>query len=61
VYVPPHIGETLIDGFADKQIAEVWINPGAGSAALVARARDRGLNLIQACSIIGIGESPEDY
>jgi predicted CoA-binding protein len=61
VYVPPHIGETLIDGFADKPIAEVWINPGAESAALVARARARGLTLIQACSIIGIGESPEDY
>ena len=58
VYVPPDIGITLLEGFERKQIAEIWINPGAESDALMAEARRRKLNVIQACSIIGIGRNP---
>ena len=61
VYVPPHVGERVIDGIAAKGIAEVWLNPGAESDALVARARALGLRPIQACSIIGIGMSPAAF
>ena len=43
---------------ARKGVAEVWLNPGADGAEVVARARELGLNIIQACSIIAIGESP---
>lgn len=60
-YVPPTIGERLIDEMADKHITEVWLNPGAESDALVARARERGLTPIQACSIVGIGLSPARF
>src|SRR5581483_2656664 len=31
VYVPPEIGITLLEGFEQKRIGEVWINPGAES------------------------------
>ena len=58
IYVPPHVGETVIDGLAAKGITEVWLNPGAESDRLVARARALGLQPIEACSIIGIGMSP---
>jgi uncharacterized protein len=58
VYVPPEIGITLLEGFERKQIAEIWINPGAESDALIAEARRRKLNVIEACSIIGIGRNP---
>jgi uncharacterized protein len=58
VYVPPEIGITLLEGFEHKQIAEIWINPGAESDALIAEARRRKLNVIEACSIIGIGRNP---
>lgn len=58
VYVPPEIGITLLDGFERKQIAEIWINPGAESDALIAEARRRKLNVIEACSIIGLGRNP---
>jgi predicted CoA-binding protein len=61
VYVPPEVGETVIEGLAAKGIAEVWLNPGAESDALVARARALGLRPIQACSIIGIGMSPASF
>ncbi len=58
VYVPPEIGITLLDGFEQKQIAEIWINPGAESDELIAEARRRKLNVIEACSIVGIGRNP---
>ncbi|HTI40587.1 MAG TPA: CoA-binding protein [Vicinamibacterales bacterium] len=58
VYVPPEIGITLLDGFEKKQIAEIWINPGAESDELISEARRRKLNVIEACSIVGIGRNP---
>lgn len=58
VYVPPEVGETLLEGLAAKGIAEVWFNPGSESDALIARARALGVQPIEACSIIGIGMSP---
>jgi predicted CoA-binding protein len=61
VYVPPEIGERVMEELAQKGIAEVWLNPGADGRAVLARARALGLKTIQACSIIGIGESPANY
>ena len=58
VYVQPEVGITLLEGFEQKQIAEIWINPGAESDALLAEARRRKLNIIEACSIVGIGRNP---
>jgi hypothetical protein len=58
VYVPPGVGLTLIADLARKGIGELWLNPGAESPELVARARALGLDPIQACSIVGIGEVP---
>ena len=58
LYVPPHIGERVIDEIARKQIPEVWINPGAESEALIARARALAIRPIVACSILGVGEDP---
>jgi uncharacterized protein len=58
IYVPPEVGLSVIEEIAQKGIAEVWLNPGAGSPALVARAQALGLAPIEACSIVGIGEVP---
>jgi predicted CoA-binding protein len=57
-YVPPEIGESVIEQVARKGIAEIWLNPGSESTALLARARALNLKPIVACSIIGIGENP---
>jgi len=57
-YVPPEIGERVIEEVARKGIAEVWLNPGAESDALVARAQALNIRPIQACSIMAIGEDP---
>jgi predicted CoA-binding protein len=59
-YVPPAIGEQVIEEVARKRIPEVWLNPGAESDALVARARALSIQPIVACSIIAIGQDPYD-
>lgn len=58
LYLPPSLGERIIEEVAQKGIQEVWINPGAESPALVERARQLGLRPRVACSILGIGETP---
>ena len=60
MYVPPEVGERIIDEIARKQIPEVWLNPGSESDALVARAQALHIRPTVACSIVGIGESPYD-
>ncbi len=57
-YVPPDVGEQVIDEIARKGITEVWLNPGAESDALVARARTLNIQPIIACSIVAIGQNP---
>ncbi|HEY7288949.1 MAG TPA: CoA-binding protein [Vicinamibacterales bacterium] len=57
-YVPPEIGEQIIDEVAQKGVAEVWLNPGAESDELIARARALSIQPIVACSIVAIGQNP---
>ena len=57
-YVPPEIGERVIEDVARKGIPEVWLNPGSESDALIARARQLAIRPIVACSILGVGQNP---
>jgi len=57
-YVPPEIGEEIIGDIARKQIAEVWLYPGAESDELIARARALSIKPIVACSIVALGRNP---
>ena len=61
VYVQPEIATALLAEFERKQIPEIWINPGAEDDGLMAEASRRGLNVIYACSIVGIGRSPSQF
>ena len=61
VYIPAGPGVTVMEQLAEKGIPEIWLNPGADERPVVERARALGLNIVQACSIIGIGESPSRY
>jgi predicted CoA-binding protein len=58
VYVPPEVGMKLLDEFARKPADEVWFNPGSESEELLERARELGLPVVVACSIVAIGQSP---
>lgn len=57
-YVPPEIGEALLEEMARKKIPEVWLNPGSESDELIARAHALSIQPIVACSIVAIGENP---
>jgi predicted CoA-binding protein len=61
VYVQPDVAARLLDEFEQKQIAEIWFNPGTETATLMAETRRRKLNAIYACSIVGIGRSPREF
>jgi hypothetical protein len=51
----------VIDDVARKGVAEVWLNPGAESDALIARARALSLTPVVACSIFAIGQNPYNF
>ena len=57
-YVPPEVGEQLMDDVAKKGIAEVWLNPGAESDRLIRHAQSLHIEPVIACSIVGIGQNP---
>ncbi len=61
VYVPGHIGVRVMEDIAKKGIPEVWLNPGADDDEVVERAKALGVRIIQACSIMAIGEAPGRY
>ncbi len=61
LYVPPEIGMNLLDDIAAKNPAELFLNPGSESPALVEAAEKRGLKPIQACSIVNIGLRPDMF
>ncbi len=61
LYVKPGIGRMLIATIAEKEIPELWVNPGAESEELVAQANDLGILVREHCSIVAIGQCPSDY
>jgi len=58
LYVPADVGIALLDGIRQKQVSELFVNPGAESDELLEEAERLGLNAIQACSIVDICERP---
>jgi len=61
VYVQPDVALNLLAEFEQKKIPEIWINPGAESDELLVEAKRRRLNVIAACSILGIGRNPNAF
>ena len=59
IYLPPAVVLEVLDQVARKQPGEVWLNPGTATKEVVAKAETLGLNAIQACSILGVGDHPE--
>ena len=58
VYLPPAVLIKVLPEIAAKGCDELWLNPGTESPEVLAETGRLGLNVIQACSIIGIGLSP---
>jgi uncharacterized protein len=60
LYLPSALGIGELPRIAAAKPREFWVNPGAESAELLAAAGVLGLDPILACSIVDIGESPND-
>ena len=52
LYLPPAIGVTVLDDIAARGAKELWVNPGAGSPEIIAKAERLGLTVIEACTIV---------
>lgn len=58
VYLPPPVLLKILPDIAAKGCDELWLNPGTESAEVLTEAERLGLNVVQACSIVGVGMSP---
>jgi predicted CoA-binding protein len=60
VYLPPHVLLNVLPQIAKRGCDELWLNPGTESDEVIRSAEALGLNVIQACSIVGVGVSPDE-
>lgn len=58
VYLPPPVLLKVLPDIAAKGCDELWLNPGTESDEVLAEAERLKLNVVQACSIMGVGISP---
>jgi predicted CoA-binding protein len=61
VYLPPEALLGELDAIASLAPDEVWLNPGSESDEVLARAAALGLNVVQGCSLLDRGVSPNPY
>ena len=60
VYLPPIATFKALHDIAAKGCDELWLNPGTESDEVLEEAARLKLNVIQACSIVGLGVSPSE-
>lgn len=58
VYVRPAVLLTLLPEIAAKGCKELWLNPGTSSESVLSASEKLGLNAVEGCSIIAVGQSP---
>jgi predicted CoA-binding protein len=56
IYVRPEVTLQLLSDIVARGCDELWLNPGAESAELVAAAERLGLKVVQACSLMALDE-----
>ena len=59
VYLPPPVLLKVLPDIAARGCDELWLNPGTESDDVISEAERLKLNVIQACSIVAVGVSPE--
>lgn len=60
VYLPPPVLLKALPDIASRGCEELWLNPGTESDEVLSVAEKLELNVIQACSIVGIGLTPDE-
>lgn len=61
VYLPPPLVQKILPDIAARGCDELWLNPGTESDEVLKEASRLGLNVIQACSIVDLGLTPERF
>ena len=61
IYLPPAKTRALLAELVEHPGAEVWFNPGAATADILAAARAAGIDVRDGCSIVDIGRSPAEF
>jgi len=56
LYVNPSLGLAMLDDLVAARPRLLWLNPGADSDELVAAVRQRGLYVIQACTLVVLAQ-----
>lgn len=61
IYLPPSVTRSLLPTLENLKGAQIWFNPGAADAEVLAAARRSGLDVRDGCSILDIGLSPGQF
>ncbi|MFQ5526463.1 MAG: CoA-binding protein [Thermoanaerobaculia bacterium] len=61
VYLPPAVSLEVLPELAAVGANQVWFNPGSADDEVLDRARELGLGVHSACSIVDIGRSPSEF
>jgi len=61
VITPPHVTEQMVDMAIAKEIANIWMQPGAESPAAVDKCRKNNINVIAdgSCILVVLGYSDQ--
>ncbi len=60
-YLHPEVGVKVLPDVAAVSPKDLFLNPGTESLEVVRRAEELGLNAIQDCAIVAIGELPRNF
>ena len=55
MYVNPTTGLEMLDQIVAAKPTQLWLNPGADGEPLASAARNRGLRVVEACTLVALG------
>ncbi len=61
LYVPPAVGQTLIEDIVAAHPKEVYLNPGAESEKLFHSLANSGIKVRKSCSLVAYRMSPSQF
>jgi predicted CoA-binding protein len=60
LYLSPKRLPAILEEVAEREVGELWFNPGTDDEAILADARSKNLPVVVGCSIVDLGISPHD-
>lgn len=61
LYLPPPVTLDLLPAIAEAGAGEVWLNPGSYDGAVLKKAEELGIPVVEGCSIVDLGMSPAEF